>query len=290
MRTGFWAIAAVAFAALDAAPAASHFIVTASDGPRAVRNYPRGMRLTGDETIRLRRNESITILTGDGMRRFRGPGRVSLADARQLSGRFLLAERETEQPRAAVARMEMWPPAPDMLRPFAPLWNVELGESARICLFSEDMLVTSVPRGNWQEAESIQFRRLRDRETRHFSYDADFAQLHAGDRWLQGWPVGMTIEPGDRFEIRAFDAHRAGIGEPVTIEFVPLDIVPFEHVDPALERLPFVEQVLARYRLLEIELADKGCSGQLAAARQAIARYESELGAAVESADTESPD
>ncbi len=273
---------AIWFAAVPAA--ASDLLVTASHGERAARDYPRGSRLPVDTRLRLRANESVTILTADGTLRFTGPGRFSLASARSLaSNRFWLPFRQTERPRVAVLRMEIWPPPPDILRPFAYLWSLRSSGSRRFCYLSDDMIDSGFSGIDMPGVDYFTFTRLSDGEQARFRYDSEIRGLHNDHGWLRGWPLGLSIHSGDVFRIDAEPETDIG-AFPVDIEFIQLDVDPFEGIDPSLERLPFVEQVIDRLVLVEEDLAAKGCEEQRDATQGRIARYREELAEAAEEA------
>ncbi len=279
MRIGFFGKGlALALACGAIAPAAhAEFLVTRSSGEIA-REYPQGIRIPVDSVLELVAGDRVTLLTNIGTRRFDGPGRFVVADLPSLAENFFwLLGRQTERPRVAVARMEIGPPAPDILRSFAYLWRIDLNQSADICYAFEGLIETQLRSYQIEGLRAVTFRRERDDAVSVFRYDADMDGLVNDRGWLQGWPVGLGIEPGDRFRIEFATNAPSERPETVTLTFHQLDIDPFEGIDPTLERSAFVRQVIEKLSAIEGQLEARGCTGQRAMTRQTLDRYREEL-------------
>lgn len=82
-RTIKIALAGVALAALGGT-AMADVVVTSSSGT-AARQYPRGARLGDDQAVELNRGDVVNVVTPNGMRQWRGPGRFSASSGRQLA-------------------------------------------------------------------------------------------------------------------------------------------------------------------------------------------------------------
>ena len=279
MRIGIFSIGvAIALAGGAIAPVAqAEFLITRSSGEIA-REYQQGMRIPSDSVLTLNAGDRVTLLTNMGTRRFEGPGRFIVADLPSLADNFFwLLGRQTETPRVAAARMEIGPPAPDILRPFAYLWHVDLNRSADICYFFEGLIETQLQSYQIEDLHGVTVQRIRDNAVAVFRYDADMDGLVNDQGWLQGWPVGLTIEPGDRFRVDFATDSLSTRLEPVILTFHQLDIDPFEGIDPSLERPAFVAQVIEKLGEIEEQLEARGCARQLTTTRQALDRYRAEL-------------
>ena len=267
---------ALALACSIVPPAHSEFLVTRSSGEVA-RDYPQGLRIPAETVLDLVAGDRITLLTNAGTRRFSGPGRFVVADLPSLADNFFwLLGRQTENPRVAVARMEIGPPPPDILRPFAYLWRVDLNQSSDICYAFEGLLETQLRAYQFENLRAVTFTRLRDGARSIFRYDADMGGLVNDQGWLQGWPVDLDIASGDRFRIDFATDPASTQHEPVMLTFHQIDIDPFEGIDPSLERPAFVQQVIEKLGGIEDELEARDCTGQLAATRQTLDRYRAE--------------
>lgn len=279
MRIGFSGTGiALALAWGAVAPAAhAEFLVTRSSGEIA-REYPQGMRIPVDSVLELAAGDRVTLLTNSGTRRFSGPGRFVTADLPSLADNFFwLVGRQTETPRVAVARMEVGAPAPDILRPFAYLWRVSLNQSSDVCYAFEGLLETRLRSYRIEGLRAVTFTRMRENAQSAFRFDADMGGLVNDRGWLQGWPVGLSIESGDQFRIDFLTDPPSARPEPVMLTFHQLDIDPFEGIDPSLERPAFVEQVIEKLGGIEEQLEARGCTDQLTATQQVLGRYRQEL-------------
>ncbi|MGP1352603.1 MAG: hypothetical protein ACTS1Z_04715 [Parasphingopyxis sp.] len=278
MRIGFWGTGiALALAYGTVSPAHAEFLVTRSSGEIA-REYPQGLRIPVETVLDLVAGDRITLLTNAGTQRFAGPGRFVVADLPSLADNFFwLLGRQTETPRVAVARMEIGPPPPDILRPFAYLWRVDLNQSSDICYAFEGLLETQLRAYQFEDLQTVTFTRLRDGTRSIFRYDADMGSLVNDRGWLQGWPVDLDIASGDRFRIEFATDPASPRAEPVILNFHQLDIDPFEGIDPSLERPAFIRQVIEKLSGIEAALEARGCTDQLAATRNTLERYREEL-------------
>ncbi|MCA1749272.1 MAG: hypothetical protein LC634_06980, partial [Sphingomonadales bacterium] len=82
-RFGVLLLAGAAMASVSTA-AIADVLVTRSIGA-AAREYPRGTRLADDAVLTITRGDSVTVLTSNGTRQFRTPGRWRVDGRRVLA-------------------------------------------------------------------------------------------------------------------------------------------------------------------------------------------------------------
>ena len=209
-KAAIYALAGISLASLGSA-ALADVLVTQSAGAVA-RQHPRGTRIADNTSIVLGTGDSLTVLTGDGMRRYRGPGRYRIGGARQLAGSALAGSTSRGVARTGVSRGELprltgeIPPDHPMYR---KVWQVDIGHSGPFCLVEGQSATL------WREdAEApldVTLERVPGGTSHALHFDAG--------QWAIEWPNAIAGEAGAEYRISW-----PGAEQPTTVTFAPLAV------------------------------------------------------------------
>lgn len=188
-KVALYAVAGASLAAIGTA-ASADVLVTSSSG-YAAREYPRGTSLNDNAVFVLRRGDTVVVLTPQGTRRFRGPGRFRATGARQRSGNVLAsASSSSVRPRTGVIRSG--PGALDASDyPERGTWQVDISDSGNFCYVATQPI--TIWRPSMDDAQQITITRRTDNVSETVIFDEDQA--------AQAWPTGFTAVPGAEYWI-----------------------------------------------------------------------------------------
>lgn len=201
-KLGVLLLAGAAMASVSSA-ASADVLVTRSIGD-AAREYPRGTRLADNAVLTLTRGDSVTVLTPQGTRTFRRPGRW------RVDGRRVLANGNLARVSTGIARTGVSRGLTDENGvPFRTVWQIEMNEPGTVC-FAPDAPVT-VRRGSAEAPREVTVTRTTDGATRTLTYgESD---------WAAAWPADFEKSPDVAYEISY-----AGAVSPNSITFLPLGV------------------------------------------------------------------
>lgn len=187
-KAALYAFAGISLTAMAGA-ASADVLVTSSTG-NAAREYPRGTRLADDQQLVLGRGDTVVVLTSGGTRRFRGPGRVSMNQTRQLAGNALRRTSSSGvRARTGVARTGE--PIDGADYPARTAWQIDITDSGAVCYTSGSTLSLWRPAADGTNEITISRR----------SDNASATVIFAAGQVSQDWPGAFTAAPGEEYWI-----------------------------------------------------------------------------------------
>lgn len=197
---------ALALALASAAgTAAANVLVVRSAGPSA-RNYPPGMSLRDDASVRLSAGDSITVLGPSGTRIFRGPGAFRVAGPVQTNRWADAMARNDRRNRLGVVRGGGRPPSP---------WYVDVTRGGPVCL--PERTSAALWRADAGAPATLAISAPGSAETR--------VEWPAGQATL-AWPGSLPIAADSVYQL-------SGAGAPVQLRFKTVGSAPADRQELA---------------------------------------------------------